>query len=199
MPLIIEAKVDWMKDYDNDPTLSIVVSSIPNPESFYYKEFENLYFSEYKGFVQYFSYDKPGNGFGGATFNIKMVDGSSKQLVGPWSSRSSVMNSEYTPFMRSTECSVRESTDNIFQSMAISIPMLHDAMVIVNSNTKQQYAIFEIESSEDLKEVHYRIGRVCSNRYIMKNPIRDNQTLISIVYPTSSKIEYIDPKELSSL
>ena len=47
---------------------------------------------ERTGRVSYFFYDQPGRGFGGSKYKITMVDGSVKELIGPWSSNSRAMN-----------------------------------------------------------------------------------------------------------
>jgi len=54
----------------------------------------NMYFAvdERTGRVSYFFYDQPGRGFGGSKYKITMVDGSVKELIGPWSSNSRAMN-----------------------------------------------------------------------------------------------------------
>ena len=54
----------------------------------------NMYFAvdERTGRVSYFFYDQPGRGFGGSKYKITMVDGSVKELIGPWSSNSHAMN-----------------------------------------------------------------------------------------------------------
>ena len=53
-----------------------------------------MYFAvdERTGRVSYFFYDQPGRGFGGSKYKITMVDGSVKELIGPWSSNSHAMN-----------------------------------------------------------------------------------------------------------
>ena len=54
----------------------------------------NMYFAvdERTGRVSYFFYDQPDRGFGGNKYKITMVDGSVKELIGPWSSNSHAMN-----------------------------------------------------------------------------------------------------------
>ena len=54
----------------------------------------SMYFAvdERTGRVSYFFYDQPGRGFGGSKYKITMVDGSVKELIGPWSSNSHAMN-----------------------------------------------------------------------------------------------------------
>lgn len=48
--------------------------------------------------VSYFHYNSPGKGFRGSTYNLKMVDGTTRTLEGPWSSRAECMNQAgFTP------------------------------------------------------------------------------------------------------
>ena len=66
-----------------------------NNENFIYEKKEWAYFAEdpTTGRVRYFSYDgEPGWGFGGCTYHLPMVDGSTATLIGPWSSNSRAMN-----------------------------------------------------------------------------------------------------------
>ena len=60
-------------------------------------EFERkgpLYFAyeESSGLVRFFFYNGPGNGFGGREYRLRMKDGSTAVLKGPWSSNSDAMN-----------------------------------------------------------------------------------------------------------
>ena len=66
-----------------------------NNENFIYENKEWAYFAEdpTTGRVRYFSYHgEPGRGFGGHTYRLPMVDGSTATLIGPWSSNSHAMN-----------------------------------------------------------------------------------------------------------
>ena len=66
-----------------------------NNENFIYENKEWAYFAEdtTTGRVRYFSYHgEPGAGFGGHTYHLPMVDGSTATLIGPWSSNSHAMN-----------------------------------------------------------------------------------------------------------
>ncbi len=91
---LIDAKVNWMLDLDNSPRLMITVDKIPELRDLRFEERGGLYFAEKGGFVQHFAWRGPGNerGYGGATCDIIMTDGSHRKLLGPWSSGSHVMN-----------------------------------------------------------------------------------------------------------
>ena len=84
----------------NDWELKLIIpkdlwSVWDNNENFIYENKEWAYFAEdpTTGRVRYFSYHgKPGTGFGGHTYHLPMVDGSTATLIGPWSSNSQAMN-----------------------------------------------------------------------------------------------------------
>ena len=92
---ILNAKVDWMMNFHNHPSLMVLVDKIPEESVYTHKD--GLYFSNTEGFCRYFAYEKPGDGYGGRQFPIKMDDGTTKVLIGPWSSRAGVMNHCFTP------------------------------------------------------------------------------------------------------
>ena len=84
----------------NDWELKLIIpknlwSVWDNTENFIYENKEWAYFAEdlTTGRVRYFSYHgEPGHGFGGHTYHLPMVDGSTATLIGPWSSNSQAMN-----------------------------------------------------------------------------------------------------------
>ena len=87
-------------NYKNDWELKLIIpkdlwSVWDNNENFIYENKEWAYFAEdpTTGRVRYFSYHgEPGRGFGGHTYRLPMVDGSTATLIGPWSSNSQAMN-----------------------------------------------------------------------------------------------------------
>lgn len=95
---VLKASVDWKCAYANHPGLRILVDRIPGWEEMLFEEKENCYFSECEGFVKFFYYRNPGDGFGGRHFSIKMKNGEEKILIGPWSTNSGRMNTiGFTP------------------------------------------------------------------------------------------------------
>lgn len=110
---ILDLKVNWWDGYGNDPTFQVLVDNLPNREDMRFEQKENCYFAELDGYVQFFFYDKPGDGYGGAIFNIVMKDGSTKELKGPWSSRSGVMNNlGFTPSLDVDICTNQKDWEN---------------------------------------------------------------------------------------
>lgn len=96
----ISCSVDWKKEYSNYPELQIVVDEFPKKEDLRFKYNEKgLWFAEKDGLVSFFDWNGPKNegGYYGREFSIKLEDNSEIILLGPWSSRSGVMNKYFTP------------------------------------------------------------------------------------------------------
>lgn len=98
---ITDIKVDWMAGCANMPMIEVHLSKAPpGIDEIPHKQKTNsdgsvLYYGQKEGFVSYFCENSNKEGFGGRSFDILMEDGSIKTLVGPWSSRASVMNEEF--------------------------------------------------------------------------------------------------------
>lgn len=86
---ILDVKFDGYYDFDNTPRLKLLVDHIPT--DLVYDQKGNSYFAEKDGFVDFYYYQSPGEGFGGRKFDLNMKDGSVKSLYGPWSSNSKAM------------------------------------------------------------------------------------------------------------
>ena len=94
-PIIIEdIRPRWMDGSGNMPTLDIKLNRMPKSDEKVYTNPEgtSLYYSEVGPLCSFFSYTKPGGGYGGSHFKILMDDGSYKVLKGPWSSGCYAMN-----------------------------------------------------------------------------------------------------------
>lgn len=102
----LNAKIDWMERYANDPHLMLLVDHIPSLEEMRFDQLLSLYFAELDGYVSFFSYSQPDKGYGGRTFTLQMTDGSTKTLIGPWSSNPAAM--EYAGFTPSIDCSLTD-------------------------------------------------------------------------------------------
>jgi hypothetical protein len=90
---VLDMKVNWMESWDNDPEIMLLVDKMPDPDNVRYEQKDNLFFAEDDGYVSFFAYSRPGDGYGGRTFNITLTNGEERALKGPWSSRAGVMNS----------------------------------------------------------------------------------------------------------
>jgi hypothetical protein len=91
--------VEWYEGFANSPELRIVVDAFPDKKAFKYKQKGSLYFAELEGYVSFFSYSKPDDGYAGRHFPITMKDGTEKTLIGPWSSCAGVMSPVFTPVL----------------------------------------------------------------------------------------------------
>lgn len=95
---LLKAKIDWCLDYDNDPRLKVLVDKMPDMSDARFEQRGSLYFAEKDDCVRFFSYSKPGEGYGGSKFNITLLDGTPKTLIGPLSSNHDAMNAAgFTP------------------------------------------------------------------------------------------------------
>jgi len=94
---IEDAEVDWREDVGNPPRLVLYVNEVPNytdltfqgskDEGFWYGEDSDT------GYVEFFAWSGgQQDGFGGRHYEIKLKDGDTQILKGPWSSRAGVAN-----------------------------------------------------------------------------------------------------------
>lgn len=100
--------LEHARKYGNQvPELAVYVDQTPGLDFFTFDEFKDeqgytLYFAERDGLVQFYAHHpKNESGYGGAVFPLIMSDGTIRDVKGPWSSRSAVMNEH---FPHSIEC-----------------------------------------------------------------------------------------------
>lgn len=89
---LLDARVRWNEKWANPPEFQLLVDKIPDAKEIPHIEHIGLYYGQEGGYVDYLYYDKPGEGYGGRKFVLKMVDGSYKEMIGPWSSGSYAVN-----------------------------------------------------------------------------------------------------------
>jgi hypothetical protein len=95
---ITDVLVSWYHGYGNHPRIYLTVDRLPRQDELRYEQRGDLYFAELDGYVSYYCYSGPGDGFGGSKFHITMVDGELRTLQGPWSSRAQCMiDAGFTP------------------------------------------------------------------------------------------------------
>jgi len=134
---VLDAKVNWMQGWGNDPTLKVLVDKLPSHDELVYEQKGTLYYTHKDGYVSFFHYSKPDDGYGGSKFELKMKDGSIKTLVGPWSSREGVMNA--AGFIPSVNCAITDEEDvwkkgYTFYSGSISLLKAIDAARIAKAH-----------------------------------------------------------------
>jgi len=89
---ILEGFVKWNEGWSNRPKLNLLVDEMPDINKMIYEQRGPLYYAEEDGYVNFFCYEKPGQGYAGREFHIKLKDGTQKVLKGPWSSNAMAMN-----------------------------------------------------------------------------------------------------------
>jgi hypothetical protein len=145
--------IDWMNGWANDPIIEIHTDVLP--EGYTYERNMGCYFGTIDGsdFVDYFYYERPGNGYGGAKFDLNMKDGTVHTLIGPWSSRASVMNS--MGFPHCTEVVIILPNENRY-SGAMLVPRVEELLVesgiparLEFNYSDQSYCLAETESVTD--------------------------------------------------
>lgn len=98
---VLKGYVDWVEGRANRPNLYLLVDHVPPLDAMRFRLHDKggtvdggMYFAENDGYCQFFSHHGKGNagGFGGAKFDITMIDGTPKTLLGPWSSNAGEVN-----------------------------------------------------------------------------------------------------------
>ena len=135
---ILNANIDWHEKFSNSPTLQILVDKIPDNKGLIYKQKGSLYFAERDGFVNFYYYDGPSDGFAGRSFDINVENKGLVKLVGPWSSCSQAMNrSGFTP---SLEVSITDEKavferGHTYCAAAITVEKAQEALKYVQGSS----------------------------------------------------------------
>lgn len=95
---IQDININLMLDWANPPIVEVLVDRWPREEEGFellFEEREGTYRAEHEnGIVEFYHWVGPTNagGFGGRRFPITMVDGTKRELLGPWSSNAESVN-----------------------------------------------------------------------------------------------------------
>ena len=137
---VISGNVRWMEGWGNRPTIEIAVDKLPDRSEFRYEQRDSLYYAELDGLVNFFSYSRPGEGYGGRRFDLVMTDGSKKTLVGPWSSRAGAMNSYgFGPCLDVSICEGEEAFNRrSFYAGAVTVELLKQGACLIDAGTIYQ-------------------------------------------------------------
>lgn len=122
--------VDWMEGYLNDPDIKVIVDRIPEIEEMVFERRGTLYFAHEDGYVNFYSYNHPGDGYGGRKFTLNMKDGTQSILKGPWSSNSASMNNAGFPPSAEVSITDKEQTwveGHTFYAGAMTVEKLNMA------------------------------------------------------------------------
>jgi hypothetical protein len=151
-----------MDGWVNDPELFILVDKIPHAwKDMRYTKKEigsgqTIYHSEKDGYVSFLVYEKDDeNGFCESGFDIILKDGTKTFLIGPWSSRSSVMMKN--GFVHSMDVGLTDNEDvfnnnGVFYGASVTIPVVKKALKLINPELR-------IELVDANGEKHYRIPK----------------------------------------
>lgn len=90
----LKAKINWYDNFVNSGRLCILTEE-PHPDisEFCFIKRNDCYWAQHDGWVWFFHYSAPGNGFSGYKFNIHVYGDTMEELIGPWSSNSAYMES----------------------------------------------------------------------------------------------------------
>lgn len=91
MVKVLDAHVrDWGPEYTNLPDLCVLVESLPPDDAFVwnYRDDIHAFWAQHEGIIRYLFHDGTDEnlgGFFGASFTLRMSDGTTKTIRGPWS------------------------------------------------------------------------------------------------------------------
>lgn len=127
----VACSVNWYEGYSNDPRLQIVVDEKPKFEDLRYEhKGESLWFAHKEGYVSFFSWRGPGNedGYCGRKYTITLLNGTKKDLLGPWSSRSGVMNQYFIPQCLDVSLKTTQDTYSCWCAGAVTLEFALEAI-----------------------------------------------------------------------
>jgi hypothetical protein len=89
---VLDATVNWNFGLGNSPDLYVLVDKFPPREDMRYAHKDGIFYAEAHGYASFYSWTRPGDGFGGRVFELTMEDGTVRSLKGPWSSNAGSVN-----------------------------------------------------------------------------------------------------------
>jgi hypothetical protein len=188
---IISAEVDWMVEWSNEPSLKILVDKIPDWSSLEWIELRpGLYYTEQDGYVDKFYYKRPGEGYAGRKFSLKMKSGEIKQLVGPWSSSASALTAAGYP---SVDIAITADPEvwtrgHTFYSGTITLATARQAVALI-SNVQ----LVELHTSYGILYTFTLIDNPCPGHWIYRTGNNRCEWCGHKVY---KRAEAVKPKQL---
>jgi hypothetical protein len=127
------------------PQMALLVDKLPDHNELIYDVKNGIYYAELDGYVSFFYYQSPGNGYAGREFVLNMKDGSAKTLKGPWSSNSASINA--AGFGPCCEVSITDDPTAFdrgytFYAAAVTIDVLREACKMTNTFMVQHDGYF---------------------------------------------------------
>jgi hypothetical protein len=139
---VLETGVEWYEGYANDPKLKITVDKWPEDEDFEFKvlnrEGSDLYWAQHSsGAVRFYCHNRSNeHGYAGSVFELKMDDGTTRKIRGPWSSRSGVMNNY---FPHSVEVHVHEKSTGYNLACHMTIELAYEVAADAGVQLLKEY------------------------------------------------------------
>jgi len=109
-------EINWNNRWGNDVGIVLKVKNLERPKFKYESKRRGrhtLFFAYDRktGLVNYYAYDpRDKTGFSGAVYELPLKNGKTRKIVGPWSSRSEVMNEYFKS--HNTEITIKEDEDS---------------------------------------------------------------------------------------
>jgi hypothetical protein len=130
---VLDAEVDWMDGYLNDPSLRVRVDEIPDLSELRFEQDGKIWFAESGGYAKFFAWSGDGNdgGFSGRCFEITTEDGEDVTLKGPFSSRTGVVNQRgFGPVVSVSVTTEEEVMERgyTFKSAALTLDKAREAL-----------------------------------------------------------------------
>jgi len=202
---VLKGYVDWMEGRANRPDLYLLVDTIPPLDEMRFRLHDKggtidggLYFAENDGYCRFFSHHGSGNngGFSGNAYDITMIDGSRKTLLGPWSSNAGEMNTR--GFGPCVEARLTTDPDafargQTFVAGAVLLTKLREAADRISVGTGYTWRPGASYASEVAFPVGSRFALACNGSVtIIGKDSRDYRLVVRPeVFPDGTRIENI--------
>lgn len=166
---ILDARVNWMSEFDNDPGLQVLVDRVPPLEELIYIErplgrSACFLYAEKGGYVHYLYADtRDTRGFSGRGYTLKVrkewgAEPVEETYIGPWSSRSAVANS--LGFGPCVDASITDSLEAFQRGYTFSAGAITLGLAETACNFARHYdktlIILEMQGAHN--PTHYEIG-----------------------------------------
>ena len=185
---LLKAKLDLYPQFDNCPSIKVLVDKMPDIKDLRYKSKNGIYYAELDDYVSFYYYKKPDQGYGGRTFNITMTDGNKKALKGPWSSNSTAVNRYFGPCheITITEESTVWQKGHTFYAAACTVDFWKQAVKLCGASLGIQYTNSSTEMSSEQNNI---MGLGTTPDYVIVPPCNDCND------PKTLKYRIVDEKD----
>lgn len=84
-PQIMDVRPNWHEEFDNPASFEVFLDCVAQNSDMVWQHRNGIYAANCGVDVSFYAYRAPGQGYGGRVYEIKMQDGTTKKLIGPWS------------------------------------------------------------------------------------------------------------------